>query len=394
MKLVQTVMSISRKGGGLQGVVQSLSRALCAQGHSAVEVLSLADQFSLSDEGSWRPIKPQVFRIAGPAAFGYAPQMLAEILKIAPDVVHCHGLWLYPSLAALRWRDRTGRPYVVSPHGMLEPTWELKRSKWKKWVALCAYQGQHLRKASCLHALCAAEARDIRTFGLRAPVCVIPNGVELPSANLELPQAPWRDRIEAGMSVLLYLGRITQKKGLVELLEGISLLRQRNPGRFGDWCFVVAGWDQRGHELELKARARELGIGSSVLFLGPLFGEAKEAAYRRASAVVLPSHSEGLPLVVVEAWSYGLPVLMTPQCNIPEGLAAGAAVCSEATPAALAEGLETLLGMSPAERRAMGEAGLRLVSEKFTWPTIAAQMRRIYEWMIGGGTPPECVEMP
>jgi glycosyltransferase involved in cell wall biosynthesis len=392
MKIAHTVMSISRKAGGLQGIVQSLSHALGAERHSTVDVLGLADQFSIEDEPAWRPLKPRIFRTVGPGAFGYAPQMLGEMLKISPDVVHCHGLWVYPSLAALRWHARTRGPYLVSPQGMLEREVEMKNSRLKKAAALRLYQGRHLREAACLHALCEAEHRDIRAFGRRGPVCVIPNGVDLPPAVLGPAPAPWEGRIEAGRNVLLYLARITQKKGLVELLHGIALLRRRNPAKLHDWCMAVVGWGQRGHELEVKALAEELGISSSVVFVGPLFGQAKEAAYRNASAFVLPSHSEGLPLVVLEAWSYGLPVLMTPQCNIPEGVAAGAAICAEPSPTALADGLEALFGLSPAARTAMGEAGLRLVTERFTWPKVARQMYQVYEWMIGGGAPPQCVE--
>jgi poly(glycerol-phosphate) alpha-glucosyltransferase len=86
-----------------------------------------------------------------------------------------------------------------------------------------------------------------------------------------------------------------------------------------------------------------------------------------------------------------LPALLTPACNWPEGFTAGAAIEVLPEPGSLAEGLRRLLGDRDADRRAMGEKGLALVRERFTWEQVAAQMRAVCGWMMGGGTPPSCV---
>lgn len=393
MKVVHTVMSISRKAGGLQGAVLSLGRALLRE-RSSVQVLGLADEFSSADEPMWAPLRTRSLPTVGPAAFGYAPRLLTEMIEHDPDVVHCHGLWLYPSLATLRWRARTGRPYVVSPHGMLEREVEMRQSRLKKAWALRLYQGRHLREAACLHALCEAELRDIRAMGLRNPVCVIPNGVEPPAPDPdESVPAPWGGGAGEGRKTLLYLGRVARKKGLTELLRALALVRDRDRQLADDWRLVVVGWEIDNHRAELEQLAGELRLGESVRLVGPLFGEGKAAAYRNADAFVLPSMSEGLPLVVPEAWSYGLPVLMTPQCNLPEGEAAGAAICAEPSPEALAAGLARLFGMGDAELGAMGARGRALAGETFSWPRIGAQMTLVYEWLTRGGTPPATVRL-
>jgi len=138
---------------------------------------------------------------------------------------------------------------------------------------------------------------------------------------------------------------------------------------------------------------------ADVIFHGPAFGEEKEALLRSAEAFILPSFSEGLPMSVLEAWSYGLPVVMTPECNLPEGFASQAALeirnssafqpatshSLPATPTKLDsdwDGLRTLLEMTDAERRAMGMRGRRLVEEKFAWPKVAARMKEIYESLL------------
>jgi poly(glycerol-phosphate) alpha-glucosyltransferase len=120
-----------------------------------------------------------------------------------------------------------------------------------------------------------------------------------------------------------------------------------------------------------------------VVFFGPAFGEDKEQLLRSAEAFILPSFSEGLPMSVLEAWAYGLPVVMTPECNLPEGFATGAALEIRSGERSFQDGMRTLIEMTDQERAAMGLRGRRLVEEKFTWSKVAAQMRRLYEEVLG-----------
>jgi poly(glycerol-phosphate) alpha-glucosyltransferase len=125
-----------------------------------------------------------------------------------------------------------------------------------------------------------------------------------------------------------------------------------------------------------------------VVFFGPAFGEEKEALLRSADAFILPSFSEGLPMSVLEAWSYGLPVVMTPECNLPEGFACDAALeirsgeGSQGSDFSFQHGLRALLEMSGAQRGSMGMRGRRLVEDRFTWPKVAAQMKALYEELL------------
>jgi glycosyltransferase involved in cell wall biosynthesis len=129
----------------------------------------------------------------------------------------------------------------------------------------------------------------------------------------------------------------------------------------------------------------------SVVFLGPQFNEAKTACYRNCDAFILPSFSEGLPMVILEAWAYGKPVLMTPQCNLPEGFAADAAIRIEPNAESLAQGLHTLFQSSISDLQSTGARGRALVAGRFAWPKIATEMKSVYEWVLGGGAKPECV---
>jgi poly(glycerol-phosphate) alpha-glucosyltransferase len=96
---------------------------------------------------------------------------------------------------------------------------------------------------------------------------------------------------------------------------------------------------------------------------------------------------------VLEGWSYGLPVVMTPECNLPEGFAADAAIRIETSVESIAEGLGTLFSMNDADLMTMGAKGRGLVDERFTWKSVASQMREVYDWMLGGGVAPSSVIM-
>jgi poly(glycerol-phosphate) alpha-glucosyltransferase len=305
--------------------------------------------------------------------------MAGAIDAANPDLVHNHGIWQYRSAIVRSWSRRTGRPYVVSPHGMLDP-WAVNHSRWKKRLSLAWYEGRHLRDAPCLHALNRSEYESIRKFGLKNPVAIIPNGAVLPEAAAAPPTGDRR--------TLLYLGRIHPKKGLKELLQAWAKFAA---GEGADWQLAIAGWDDGGYEQNLRDEAARLGIDSSVAFLGPKFGAEKARIFSEASAFILPSFSEGLPMVVLEAWAYRLPVVMTEFCNLPEGFAAGAALEVEPRPDSLLAGLNRLARLSDEERRQIGERGLDLVKEKFTWSAVADRMESLYRWLIAGAPRPDFV---
>jgi glycosyltransferase involved in cell wall biosynthesis len=365
---------LTRSGGGVFTSAQRLAQVLAE--NNEVRVFGLEDPSAADDLATWSPLSAEAFPVQGPRAFGYAPALGRAVREAPLDVVHSHGLWMYPSIAA----HRSGKPCLISPHGMLDP-WALALSRWKKKLAGAAFQNAHLREATCLHALCQSEADSIRAYGLRNPICVIPNGIDLPPPDVE--PASFEGSIPPDRKVLLYLGRIHPKKGLPSLIRAW-------PAAGDAWHLVIAGWDQGGHEDELKRLVGELHI-NRVHFAGPQFGAAKAAAYRRADAFILPSLSEGLPMVILEAWAHGKPVLMTDECNLPEGFAARAAIRIRPETDDLARGLRELAALPPTERDEMGKRGLHLVQERFAWPKIAESFQAVYAWSLSRGPQPACV---
>ena len=271
---------------------------------------------------------------------------------------------------------------------MLDP-WALANSGIKKRIAGILYERAHLREARCLHALSEAEARAFRDYGLRTPICVIPNGLSVPNAELVEPDAnpAWIGTLPDGAQILLYLGRIHPKKGLRLLLEALreSILAQLVDN---SWFLVIAGWDQNGHLSELQSLTDHLGLRQRVRFVGPLFDKEKKIAFQKANAFILPSLSEGLPMAVLEAWSYRLPVMMTRCCNLPIGFERSAALSMDPSVQSISGAIGDLSAMSDSDRLKMGRCGRDIVVEMFSWEKVTLQMRSMYEWALGGGPLP------
>lgn len=389
MKATLLTYSVSRADGGIFEVTRRAAQSLAAQENMSVEVLGLEDAFTQADLPQWCPLQPKTFRHRGPRLCGYAPGLADALEEADADVLHIHGIWSYYTLAGYSWSRHYQRPYLLTLHGMLSSR-ALQVARWRKVLADAVFKPTVLRSAWCLQAFTERELADIRGYGLHNPVCVIPNGIDLPAQTSAGPP-PWRDCVEPGRKVLLFLGRLHPIKGLPNLLQAWAALRRDGNTAASDWNLVIAGWGQDGHEAELKSQVQTAGVDGSVHFLGPQFGEAKAAAYQFADAFVLPSHSEGLPMAVLEAWAYGLPVLMTPQCNLPEGFATNAALAIQPDADGIAQGLAKLFEMSAADRRDMGECGRTLVTKRFNWSNVATDLHRVYRWMLGDEPKPECV---
>lgn len=347
-----------------------------------MSVFGLEDVYTKEALTAWTPLSPQTFSIHGLPAFGYAPGMQAALRREQIDIAHTHGIWMYPSAATLLWARHTQNPYVVTPHGMLDP-WAVQHAGWKKRIVGMLFQHAHLREAACLHALNRREAKAFRAYGLENPICIIPNGIDLPQHE-PAPVPPWQEQLAEGRKVLLFLGRIHPKKGLAPLLEAWQA------GVPDEWALALVGW---GEETDVQALEEQLAKERipHVHFLGPLFGKDKAAAYQHADAFILPSFSEGLPMTILEAWAYGLPVLMTEFCNLPEGFEAEAALEVAPQSSSILEGLKHVFSLSSAEREAMGIRGKALVAERFTWAHVAQELQQVYHWVLHKTDVPACV---
>src|SRR5438094_5140949 len=334
MRVAFLVSSVSREAGGLFQSVRGLAKAVISEDVNS-SVFGISDPNSALDMLDWQPASVRTFEPQF-RAWGYSSQLVAALITADLDILSTHGLWKYCSVASRRWHRQTARPHIVHPHGMLEP-WALRNAMWKKRIAALLYENQNLRRAACLRALSETEAQSIRSYGLRNAICVIPNGVDLP----DLRESNAKTQSES-RKTLLYLGRLHPKKNISNLIRAWNETFNSHRGSGDRWVLAIAGWDQGGYESELK----RIAAGPSVVFLGAQFGADKSECYRACDAFILPSLSEGLPMTVLEAWAHAKPVLMTGECNLPEGFAAEAALRIGPSPEEIAAGLNRLTEVS------------------------------------------------
>lgn len=289
------------------------------------------------------------------------------------DVVHIHELWHFPHFAASQRARALDRPYVVSVHGALNP-WALKYKAWKKWPYWYLVQRRILARASALHAVTNQEMEYIRVLGFKNPVVQIPNGVAVDEST-DVPPSDYLKSLYPsvqGKRVILFMGRLHAIKGLDLLAKAfIRLTSQRD-----DLSLLVVGPDG-GYRGRFEALLRDGGALHRAVFTGMLTGKAKRAAFSGSDFLVLPSLSEGMPVVALEAMLCGKPVIASRECGFPQIEDAGAGIVVDGGEEALCRAMARLVDSDHLIGE-MGERARRLVLERFTWSHVAERMLDLY----------------
>jgi len=317
----------------------------------------------------------------------HGPETNLETAVRSAEVVHLHGLWQAQTRRGARAALAARVPYLVAAHGMAEP-WALRHKRWKKRIYLALVEAKNLRRASCLHALSRPEVGHLRAIAPWTPICFVPNGVELRLYD----DLPARSVLEAehteleGKFVLLFFGRVHVKKGLDLLADALGRIATDHP----EVHLVVAGNDD-GAWPGFRDRMAQLGLTSRLTYLGHVSGERARQVWAAADAFILPSYSEGFSIAVLEALACRLPSLITTACHFPEVAAAGGAIVVNPEAGAVTQGLRDLLDLTHHERALLGHNGRQLVEDQFTWDRKAERLASVYEWLMGGGTPPDVV---
>lgn len=384
MKVSLLATSNSRLAGGVYYTMSALSKGLF-DNDIDISVISYDDEYSERDKHVYGDVSIRLYHtIKLPILnrIGYSKDIFSVLENYQPDIVHQQGLWMYNSVAALKYKYRHPDSIkIIEPHGMLDP-WAIRNAAWKKNIVWHMYEFENLRTADCLHALCVEEYESIRSLGLRNPIAIIPNGVELPVANI-------RKFSHNSQKVLLYIGRIHPKKGLRELILGIAKLRSIAPNLLTPWIIRIAGWEQNGYLKSLMSLVQDYHLTDKIQFIGPVYGVEKIRELKNANAFILPSFSEGLPMSILEAWAYRLPVLMTKFCNLSIGFNSNAAVKINPTPESICEELLSFFEKTDKELFDMGKNGYQLITSYFNWPCVVKKMISLYKYFLNQASKPD-----
>ena len=291
-----------------------------------------------------------------------------------PDVLHDNGIWLSHNHALAKLAEARSIPRIVSLRGMVAP-WALNYRRWKKRLAWRLYQKRDLLVAQYHHATADEEAAHIERLGLGVPICVVPNGMHLPTLPPDDGTHVWKADPNR-RRIALFLGRIHPIKGLPMLIEAWTRLRP------SAWELHIAGPDETGHLSQIEAQIKAGQLSDKVLILGPVSDTAKPAVFAQADALVLPTHSENFGMVIAEALAHGIPVLTTKGAPWPMLNERKCGWWVDASVDGIADGVAALTSCTPAELRAMGQRGQALIQEQFGWPRVGERFVALYEKVI------------
>ena len=373
---------------------------------------------------------------------GWCPEFRRVLREEAAkaDIVHNHGLWMWPNAYAREAAVAAGKPLIISPRGMLE-AWSLNRSKLRKAVAWRLFERKNLQSAVMFHATAESERESIRnvfSHGLaridtdsfsaedlggksgssekakEIPIVVAPNGVDLPDLERKLGREVLEEMFPElrDRRWIVFMSRLHPKKGVDVLLrawrrqqnvEQAAGGREQGAGGKGKLTadglrhtekkeslsllvssslspvLVLAGSDLIGYRKDIERMIKELGLEDSVVLTGEVAGEEKDCLLANAEVFVLPSYSENFGIVVAEAMAWGRPVIASTATPWGEVADVGAGWWVKPEEEALAQALYEALGTRQEELDAMGAKGRALVERSYTWSAPAERLTKAYE---------------
>jgi glycosyltransferase involved in cell wall biosynthesis len=377
LHVVPSYLPAVRYGGPIFAV-HGLCRALVARGHELQVFTTNIDGPGVTPTPIATPVDLDGIRIR------YFPCPTARRLYWSPrlgralhreignfDVVHLHSVFLWPTWAAARAARNAGISYVLSPRGMLVKDLIKRRSRLAKSAWIHLIERSNVEQAGALHLTSQLESTELEYFGWRLPpLVVIPNAIDEPLVqNGRI--APDVKVISSEQPLVLYLGRLSWKKGLDRLLRGFA--------RTQAGVLAVVGTDDENFAPQLSKLAEDLQIADRVRILPrTVIGPEKEHLFAAARLFVLPSYSENFGNTVLEAMRRSVPVVVTPEVGAAEIVrksGAGLVVAGEPEPLSSAIRLLTAdLNLA----RTMGEAGRRHTVAHFSWDKVAIQMEELY----------------
>lgn len=374
MKILHVIGHLDVDQGGPPRVCLGLCKALAAMGHE-VTILSHTVRGWQEKDLAVTDV-PGSLRIVEAQSLGSCLRTGARLLRTA-DVVHFHGLWI-PAMTVLSHACiRSGKPYVLAPHGSLNP-WALRQKYWKKRLYLALVEARALTGAGALHLLNEDEVNGARAAGIRGRYFVLPNGVS-PSDWSQLP-SPGQFRrcypATFGKTLITFMARLHHGKGVDLLVDAFASLAANFPEAF----VVLAGPDY-GMRDRLIEMATRRSVEQRILLPGTVTGAERLALLQDTDVFVLPSHQEGHPMSVVEAAYLGKALLITPHCHCEDLCHGVAAEVVPATKDGVEAGLRRLLE-DESYRIRLGRQASVVASEVYVWEKIAVRLVDSYRSLL------------
>jgi len=386
MRILHVIPSLAARDGGPAKVAVEMCREIARSGGEAEIYTTNLDGRGVLDVPPGKPVAVGGVRVT------YFPVDLSNYFKISRplaaalkvtiphyDVVHIHSLYQFPSTVAAYYCRRYSVPYVIIPHGALDP-FLFRRHRPRKWLYEVAFERRNLGQAAAVQFTSEEEKILAATHGLRLRSAVAPLGINLDDSPRSIARRALAERWPetTGKRVLLYLGRINFVKGLDLLAQAFGRIAGERP----DVHLLIAGPDSDGYAAKVRLWLSEQGVLERTTFTGMVEGEAKEAALAESAMFVLPSYTESFGIAVVEAMAAGLPVVVSNRVNIWREIdAARAGLVVNTDAGEVADAIGALLA-SPELAAEMGRNGKDLARKQFSWESAGARLMELYADVI------------
>ena len=336
----------------------------------------------------WRacgPGVPRVVRLDRPLrrAVGLLPRAQVDGLLSRTDVLHFHDLWEPGQVALARAARRHAKPYILTPHGMLND-WSVRQKRFKKFLYTRLFGARLLAGASFIHLTARAELEQSQRRHPRTPGTVIPLIFDLDPYRAEPDPAPARRGLplpSPDRPSILYLSRLHEKKRPDLVIRAAAGLR-----RMGlDFHVVIAGPGAPDYRAGLEQLVRDLSLSDHVRFLGMVPEELKPSLFAACDLFVLPTQMENFGFVYFESLACGTPLVTTRGTDTWRELqdtgAARIVGDPATTPDELAGAIAPLIADRPA-LRAMGRSGRRWVLDHLEPSRVVPQFVSMYQRAI------------
>jgi glycosyltransferase involved in cell wall biosynthesis len=249
----------------------------------------------------------------------------------------------------------------------------IDRRNWlAKSIWIQSIERSNLAQSAAVHLTSRLEAEELERFGWQLPrLSLIPNGVDEPTPSSDEVGIDVKE-IAAEQPLVLFLGRLSWKKGLDRLLRAFACTKAGE--------LAIAGTDDEGLAPRLLKLAASLRIDKRVRILPrTVVGAEKEHLFAAAQLFVLSSYSENFGNTVLEALRRGVPVVVTPEVGAADIVQKSkGGIVAQGNAEAFGAAIGCLLD-DPNLARSMGEAGQRHVTKYYSWASVSALMEELYE---------------
>lgn len=354
MKILHIVEDFSLNSGGLRTVIKNLDFHLKSKGY---ESYILASNKEKEDD---------IFLVETNNKWLYSNKWIGVIDSIVKkhgiEIIHIHGVWLFPQFIGAKYAVKNNIPLVLSSHGMYQP-WLWKKGTLKKKIYFYFLSKKWFSKASIIHAITPDETTNLRTHFKKNKFIEIPNLISIYAE---------KEQVLNTEKYILYLGRLNKTKGIDLLINAFSQIDNQNIK-----LKIAGGFNN--YKIELETLVRSLNLTNKVEFLSLVKNEVKSKLIKNSWVMVSPSYSDVIGMVNLEAAALKTPMITTYNTGLKKEWNTNGGKLINPNIEELKNALTEVLNWTIEERNTNGKHLFDFVEQHYSWKSRLKDWRNLYK---------------